>query len=169
MRARRQPMVGSDGRPQLSAIWFVDDAGTVRVSLNSARAKVRDLRRNPAMNLFILDRAAPTRYLEIRGDAELEDDPDYAFAQRVGAKYSADLRAYDGDKPHRVIATLHPVRVHAMDMGGRGLTRGDLTLAPGVAVPGGARRRCRSVPAPLSAGAGPGPRGRAGPTPRRRG
>jgi PPOX class probable F420-dependent enzyme len=108
--------VGADGRPQLSAVWFLAEGDQIRVSLNTSRQKVRNLRANPAVNLFILDRSAPTRYLEIRGDAEVTGDPDYAFADRVGQKYGADLRGFDGENPHRVVVTLKPVRVNAVDM-----------------------------------------------------
>jgi hypothetical protein len=47
----------------------------------------------------------------IRGDAELAPDDDYAFADRVGAKYVVDLR--DNDKPgdSRVVVTIRPARV----------------------------------------------------------
>jgi PPOX class probable F420-dependent enzyme len=108
--------IGSDGRPQLSAVWFLYQGDQVRVSLNTSRQKVKNLRANPGVNLFLLDRAAPTRYLEIRGDAEVADDPDYAFASQVGRKYGADLRAFDGSNPHRVVATIKPVRINAVDM-----------------------------------------------------
>lgn len=108
--------VGPDGRPQLSAVWFLAEDGEVRISLSSARQKTRNLRANQAVCLFVLDRAAPTRYLELRGDAEVTEDAGYAFAERVGAKYGADLRAYDAPGDHRVIVTIRPVRVNAVDM-----------------------------------------------------
>jgi len=108
--------VGADGRPQLSAVWFLADEEGIRVSLNTSRQKVRNLRANPAVTLFILDRAAPTRYLEVRGDAELADDPGYAFADEVGKKYGADLRTFDGPDQRRVVVTIRPDRVNAVDM-----------------------------------------------------
>lgn len=108
--------VGPDGRPQLSAVWFLADGDQLQVSLNTDRQKVRNLRANPAVNLFVLDRANPMRYLEVRGDAEVADDPDYAFAERVGTKYGVDLRGFDGDNPHRVVVTIRPTRVNAVDM-----------------------------------------------------
>ena len=107
---------GPDGRPQLSAVWFLAEDGVVRLSLHTSRQKVKNLRANPAMTFFILDALAPTRYLEVRGDAEIADDPDYAFADRVGAKYDADLRAWDGPGTSRVVVTLRPTRVNAVDM-----------------------------------------------------
>ena len=108
--------IGADGRPQLSAVWFLADDDEIRVSLNTSRQKVKNLRANRAVNLFILDPSAPTRYLEIRGDAELTDDPDYSFAERVGQKYGVDLRGFDVDNPHRVVVTIEPVRVNAVDI-----------------------------------------------------
>jgi PPOX class probable F420-dependent enzyme len=109
--------VGPDGRPQVSAVWFLNDDGTVKVSLNVARQKTKNLTANPAVTVFILDPANPARYLEIRGDATLEPDDDYAFADRLGAKYGgADLRAMDGPDGRRVIVSVDPVRINAVDL-----------------------------------------------------
>src|ERR1700757_3095275 len=92
--------VGPDGRPQLSEVWFLAEGDTVAISLNTSRQKTKNLRANPAANVFLLDLAVPYRYLEIRGDAEITPDDDYAFADRFGAKYQADLRDHDqpGDR-----------------------------------------------------------------------
>jgi PPOX class probable F420-dependent enzyme len=109
--------VGPDGRPQLSAVWFLHDDGELKVSLHATRQKTKNLRHNPAVNLFVLDPQNPMRYLEVRGDAELADDTDYAFATRVGAKYGgADLRQLDGDDQRRVVVTIRPTRVVAIDL-----------------------------------------------------
>ncbi len=112
--------IGPDGRPQLSAVWFiVEDDGTVKVSLNSSRQKLKNLQRNPAVNFFILDPENDARYLELRGDAELEADPDHAFADRVGAKYGgANLKDHDGPDDTRFIITIVPAKVYAADMSG---------------------------------------------------
>jgi PPOX class probable F420-dependent enzyme len=106
--------IDPNGRPQLSYVWFLADDGKVKVSLNTKRKKVRNLRRNPACTVFIVDPGNPGRYLEIRGDARIEPDDNYEFASRVGAKYGADLRAYDGPGEQRVVVTLEPVRVNAV-------------------------------------------------------
>jgi PPOX class probable F420-dependent enzyme len=108
--------VGSDGRPQLSEVWFLADGETIGISLNTARQKTRNLMANPAVCVFLLDLANPYRYLEIRGDAEISPDEDYSFADRVGAKYGADLREHDQPGQARVVVTIRPVRVNAVDM-----------------------------------------------------
>jgi PPOX class probable F420-dependent enzyme len=108
--------VGSDGRPQLSEVWFLADSDTIGISLNTVRQKTRNLMARPGVSLFLLDLANPYRYVEIRGDAEISPDDDYSFADRVGAKYGANLRDHDQPGQARVVVTVRPVRVNAVDM-----------------------------------------------------
>jgi PPOX class probable F420-dependent enzyme len=108
--------VGVDGYPQLSEIWFLAEDDIVRFSLNTSRQKTKNLQRNPACTLFILDLAHTTRYLELRCDAVIEPDDAYVFADRVGAKYGADLRVHDAPGQSRVAVTLQIVKVNAVDM-----------------------------------------------------
>jgi PPOX class probable F420-dependent enzyme len=110
--------VGPDGRPQVSEVWFLADGDTVSLSLNTARQKTKNLLANPAANLFLLDLALPYRYLELRGDAEISADDDYSFADRLGAKYHANLRDHDQPGQSRVKVTIRPVRVNAVNMRG---------------------------------------------------
>jgi PPOX class probable F420-dependent enzyme len=110
--------VGPDGRPQLSEVWFLAEGDTVAILLNTSRQKTMNLRANPAASVFLLDLAVPYRYLEIRGDAEITPDDDYAFADKVGAKYQADLRAHDLPGHSRVKVIIRPVRINAVDMRG---------------------------------------------------
>jgi PPOX class probable F420-dependent enzyme len=110
--------VGTDGLPQLTVVWFLYDSGEIRISLNTSRAKTRNLLARPACSVLILDLQNPYRYLEIRGRARVEDDADYAFADRVGQKYDSDLRRHDRPGETRVIVTVEPEKVHAIDMSG---------------------------------------------------
>ena len=104
--------IGTSGRPQLSAVWFLAEGDTVRVSLNTSRQKLKNLQANPAVSLLILDPANPYRYVELRGDAQIEEDPDYGFAKQVGAKYGgADLSEHDGPGDRRMVVTIVPARV----------------------------------------------------------
>lgn len=112
--------IGPDGRPQASIIWFLAEEGTVRFSLNTSRQKAKNLEANPAANLLILDGANAGRYLELRGDVTIEPDDSYTFADKVGAKYGGvDLRNMDQPGQSRVVVTLHPVRVNAIDLSAR--------------------------------------------------
>jgi PPOX class probable F420-dependent enzyme len=107
------------GFPQLSEVWFMFDDGEVRISLNTARLKTKNLQARPECSLFILDLANPYRYLEIRGRARVEPDGDYSFAAKVGAKYGgADLRTRDAPGESRVVVTVEPVNVWPVNMRG---------------------------------------------------
>ena len=109
--------IGADGRPQLSEIWFLADGDTIRISLNTGRQKTKNLLRNPACTLFILDLDRTSRYLELRCDADVQPDDDYRFADLVGAAYGADLREHDRPGQSRVVVTLRILKVNAVDMG----------------------------------------------------
>jgi PPOX class probable F420-dependent enzyme len=102
--------IGASGRPQLSATWFLAEGDTVRFSLNTARQKVKNLQANPNVSVIILG-DPPYKYVELRGDAEITPDPDYEFADKVGAKYGADLRTMDQPGQSRVVVTINPTRV----------------------------------------------------------
>jgi PPOX class probable F420-dependent enzyme len=106
--------VAPDGMPQVTANWFLaEEDGTVRMSLNTTRQKVKNLMRRPESTLFFMDPANPYRTLEIRTRAEIEPDPDYVFADRVGAKYGgADVRTMDQPGQTRVVVTFVPVKVN---------------------------------------------------------
>jgi PPOX class probable F420-dependent enzyme len=107
------------GRPQLTPVWFLTEGGLPRISINSTRKKLRNLRRDPTCTAYILDLKNPYRYLEIRGEAEIEPDDDYVFADRLAVKYGgADIRAMDPPSQTRVVVTVRPVRVNAVDMSG---------------------------------------------------
>jgi PPOX class probable F420-dependent enzyme len=110
--------VGTDGYPQLSEVWFLAEDDVIRLSLNSDRQKTKNIVRHPACTLFILDLANTYRYLELRADALVEPDDDYRFADKVGAKYDSDLRVHDQPGQSRVVVTLNPHKVNAVNMGG---------------------------------------------------
>jgi PPOX class probable F420-dependent enzyme len=105
--------VGPDEFPQVTALWFLFDDGTIRLSLNTARQKVKNLQARPECTLFIFDPANPYRTLEVRARAEIMPDEDYAFARKLGAKYGgADLSANDRPGETRVVVSLQPVKVN---------------------------------------------------------
>jgi PPOX class probable F420-dependent enzyme len=111
--------IDGHGFPQLTEVWFLCEDGEVKISLNDSRLKTRNLMKRPQCSLLVLDLANPYRYLEIRGSARIEPDDDYAFAQRVSAKYGgADLRDHDRAGERRVTVTIEPTNVYAVDMSG---------------------------------------------------
>ncbi len=112
--------IGRDGYPQVTALWFLfDEDGTLKLSLNTKRQKVKNLQAHPECTLFILDRSNPLRTLEIRAHAEINSDRDYIFANKLGRKYGADLRAMDGPGASRMVVTLRPIKINAIDLSRR--------------------------------------------------
>ena|SRR6478735_7691107 len=109
--------VGPDGRPQQTVVWFVADGDTLKLSLNTARQKTKNLFANPVVDLLILDVDNTQRYLEVRGDATIELDTDYVFADAfIQPKYGLDARIIDQPGEERTVVTINPVRIHAVDM-----------------------------------------------------
>jgi PPOX class probable F420-dependent enzyme len=112
--------IGADGRPQLSEIVFLFDEDELRISLNNSRQKSKNLIANPKVTLMILDDSG-YKYLEVRGDAKVEPDDDYAFGEKLMAKYPGlDLRALDGPGEKRLKVTIEPTRIREVDMTGGG-------------------------------------------------
>ena len=106
--------VGAAGRPQQSVVWFLAEGNAVKISLNSNRQKTRNLQRNPVCSLLIADPANPYRYLELRGTAKVEADPDYSFANQVGAKFGDYPHKRDRPGETRVVVTVVPDRARAV-------------------------------------------------------
>ena len=106
--------IGASGRPQLSAVWFLAEDDTVKISLNTTRQKVKNLQAEPKASFLIFDPENPYKYIELRGDAEITSDDDYTFAGKLGAKYGgADMRERDQPGETRVVVTINPARVVA--------------------------------------------------------
>jgi PPOX class probable F420-dependent enzyme len=110
--------IGGDGFPQLTELWFLDDGGELKLSLHTSRLKTRNLMKRPKCSLMLLDLENPYRYLVVRGNARIEPDDDYAFASKLGAKYSADIKAMDQPGDKRVVVTIEPTNIYPVDMAG---------------------------------------------------
>ena len=110
--------IGGDGFPQMTELWFLHDDGELKLSLNSSRLKTRNLMKRPECSLMLLDLQNPYRYLVVRGNAGVEADDDYAFAEKLGAKYSADVKEHDQPGDKRVVVTIEPTNVYPVDMSG---------------------------------------------------
>lgn len=110
--------VGGDGFPQQTELWFLYDEGELKLSLNTARLKTRNLMKRPECSLMLLDLNNPYRYLVVRGNARVDSDDDYAFASKLGAKYSADVSAHDQPGDKRVAVTIEPTKIYPVDMSG---------------------------------------------------
>ena len=68
----------SDG-PAMTVVYYVLDGDDLLISTMAARAKAFAVRRNPKVSLCVLDENWPPTYLQVYGDAVLEED----FGQAV--------------------------------------------------------------------------------------
>ncbi len=109
--------VGSDGYPQVTSTWFIFDEGELKLSLNATRLKTRNIAKNPKVSLLIPDPQNPYRYLTVRADATIADDPDGAVASKVNAKYGANVQDNDQPGDERITVTLTPVKIYAWPAG----------------------------------------------------
>jgi len=106
--------IGHDGYPQVTALWFLlDDDGRLKMSLNTSRQKVKNLRAHSECSFFVLDRSNPYRTLEIHAQAEITPDQDLKFAKKLGAKYGgADFTTRDRPDESRMTRVLPPIKVN---------------------------------------------------------
>ncbi|WP_354242623.1 PPOX class F420-dependent oxidoreductase [Agromyces sp. PvR057] len=107
--------VRPDGSVQVNPMWFeLDaDAGVIRFTHTTTRAKYRNLQRNPHMTLEALDPETPLRYVEVRGRlAEVIPDPEGAFYVRLGRRYGNAEQQAPADKADRVILEMRIEKVN---------------------------------------------------------
>jgi PPOX class probable F420-dependent enzyme len=83
--------IRSDGRPQLSNVLYVTDAGdgTIRISVTDSRAKTRNLRRDPRASLYVVGETFWS-YVVLDGVADLSPvaaAPDDAVVEELVLMY----------------------------------------------------------------------------------
>lgn len=79
--------LNADGSAQLTPVW-VDTDGTA-VLFNTARGRVkhRNIERNPAVSILVVDKANPYRWLSVRGMAEVSEEGADAHIDKLAKKY----------------------------------------------------------------------------------
>jgi PPOX class probable F420-dependent enzyme len=103
----------SDGLISTNPVGFDWDGDTFRFSTLKSRVKYRNLQQDPRITVCVMDPAAPTRYVEIRGTALLEDDPEGSLNQKIFRKNMGT--DFDLDEPgaERVTVTVVAQQVSA--------------------------------------------------------
>ncbi len=79
--------VNDDGSPQTTPVWVERDGDDVLLNTAQGRLKHRNLVRDPRVALSITDPHDGYRYIQVRGRAQLTDDPDAAHISRLSRKY----------------------------------------------------------------------------------
>ena len=106
------------GAPAATLVWFAYDETDERFKLSLAtdRAKTKNLLARPQVSLMIPDPGNPMRFIDVRGGARTEPDPDMAWAiAHVNPKYDADVRHFPGDE--RLVVTIEPTQIYAAALG----------------------------------------------------
>jgi PPOX class probable F420-dependent enzyme len=67
-----------DDGPAMTVVYYVLDGDDLLISTMAARAKAKAVRRNPKVSLCILDEQWPLTYLQVYGNATVEEDFDQA-------------------------------------------------------------------------------------------
>jgi PPOX class probable F420-dependent enzyme len=64
--------------PAMTVVYYVRDGDDLLISTMAARGKAHAVRRNPKVSLCVLDEKWPPAYLQVYGNATLEEDFDQA-------------------------------------------------------------------------------------------
>ncbi len=119
-----RPVVGvfttmlPDGQPQSSLVWVDHDGECARVNTTLERRKGRDMLANPKVTLLVVDPDDTSRFVQVRGDAELVTDGAVEHLDELTRRYTRHPAYYGFIYPHdqreletRVICRIHARRV----------------------------------------------------------
>lgn len=103
-----------DGLPSSNPVGYVWDGERVGISTIASRVKYRNILADPRVAFCVIDANDHTRYVELRGRATLEPDPDRSFLNRQFRRQSGGQDAPpDLDPPdeRRFVIWIHPEQV----------------------------------------------------------
>ncbi len=107
-----------DGQPQSSLVWLDRDTECARVNTTLERQKGRNLLANPKVSLLVVDPDDTSRYIQIRGEAELVEAGALAHLDELTRKYTPHPHYYgyvfpsdQQSRETRVICWIHARRV----------------------------------------------------------
>lgn len=103
--------LGRDGAPQTSVVWIARDGDTVLFSTTAGRQKGRNLARDPRISVTVFDVANPYRSVDIRGTAELVEDPEKELPRTLSHKYLGEDPPAEPDEVVRLIVRITPRKV----------------------------------------------------------
>jgi PPOX class probable F420-dependent enzyme len=106
----------SDGRPQVTPVWFDFDGSYIRVNSAKGRVKDKNMRRNKNVALSIVDPDNPYRHLDVQGEVvEITEQGADAHINALAKKYlGTDQYPYRGPGEVRVIYKIRPEKVSTM-------------------------------------------------------
>jgi PPOX class probable F420-dependent enzyme len=110
--------MGPDGQPQSSLVWVDVQGGVAVVNTTLERQKGRNMVANPSVSLLVVDPGNTSRYIQIRGDAELTTDGALNHLDAITRKYTSHP-SFDGyvypveqrGRETRVVCRIHARRI----------------------------------------------------------
>jgi len=103
--------LNADGSPQTSVMWVARDGDTVLFSTTTARLKARNMARDPRVSISIFATENPYRTVEIRGTAELSEDPGRTVQRAISHKYLGQDPPAEPAEVVRVVVRVTPERI----------------------------------------------------------
>ena len=100
-----------DGGPQTSVVWIKREGDTALFTINTRRQKWRNLTRDPRVSLPIFACDDPYASVEIRGIAELVEDPTRSLSMELSHKYLDEDPPPEPDDVRRLIIRIVPTKV----------------------------------------------------------
>jgi PPOX class probable F420-dependent enzyme len=103
--------INPDGSPHSSVVWFLREGDTVLFSVTNRRQKARNLARDPRVSLSVFELENPYNSVEIRGTAELIEDPGKTLPKQLSHRYLGVDPPAESDEEIRFIVRVIPERV----------------------------------------------------------
>ena len=110
--------MGPDGQPHSCLVWVGEDGECARVNTTFQRQSGRNVRANPRVSLLVVDPDDTSRFIQIRGDAELVTDGAVEDLDAITRRYTRHEHFYGGVYPleraaqeTRVICRIHARRI----------------------------------------------------------
>jgi PPOX class probable F420-dependent enzyme len=102
----------ADGSVQLNPVWFELRDGFIWLNSNTNRTWPKNLQRDRAVTMLLVDPKVPDRYAQIHGRlVSLIPDPQHEFIDRLAERYTGEkFRELEPDE-HRVTLKIQPVTV----------------------------------------------------------
>lgn len=111
-----------DGLLTSNPVSYSWEDGQILISTLKSRQKYRNILADDRVAFCVMSFTNPMDYLEVRGHASVEDDPEASLVHRQFMKAYGEGPPTDMDPPgaERVIITIHPQQVSAPTLyGGR--------------------------------------------------
>jgi PPOX class probable F420-dependent enzyme len=104
--------LNADGGPQASVVWYRRAGDVLEFSTTVDKRKARNLLRDPRVSVTVFDTANPYRSVEIRGVAELVEDPAKSLPMALSHRYLGEDPRPEPDGVARLIVRVIPEKVN---------------------------------------------------------